>query len=893
MGADTPVYVCNGVPGADGQDGQSVSVTPEAAGDNCAYGGQRLQVGTDSPVYVCNGGQGADGQDGQSVAVTPEAAGDNCAYGGQRLQVGTDSPVYVCNGGQGADGQDGQSVSMTPEPPGENCVHGGVMLQVGAGEPTYICNGALPGTSLPSVTTVSVTDPRYYDAVVEAEVTDDGSEMIMVRGVCLAMHATPNLHDSVYFSGTGSGGFATFCDMLEPDRTYFVRAFATNPLGTSFGNELFFNTLALTVPTLSTELVSNITISTVLSGGNITDDGGTPILGRGICWSLNPDPTTEDDCASEGLGDGSYIALATGLAADTTYHLRAYAENAQGTAYGEDRSFTTEVLPLATVTTTAASAISYTTATGGGNVSGDNGSPVSSRGICWSTTTAPTTADDHYAEFGGLGVFFVPMTGLATDTTYYVRAFAENGGGISYGNELSFSTLPSSAPVLTTRAISGISSYLAGSGGDISTDGGSAITAKGVCWSLNPGPTLANNITTDGAGPASYNSTMTGLEALTLYYVRAYATNALGTAYGNELSFSTTDTVNPGPTVPVVGTSSSTITGSTTASSGGYVSNDGGSEVTTRGVCWNTTGNPTTADTCSTDGTGLGFFTSDITGLGGCGVVYYVRAYATNSTGTGYGNQNSVSTGLLLTVTTAAVTDIDYYDAVSGGTIPDDGGCPISEKGVCWSWNPAPTLANPHSTEGPGSEDFISNITGLMGYRTYYVRAYATNSVGMVYGPQEVFVTAEPPTPYIGQNHAGGIVFYIDGTGDHGLVVTPTDLGDYPFGCEGTSIPTDTAFGTGATNTAAIVVSCAEDNIAAKIADNLELNGYSDWFLPSIDELSIMRTSLYLQGLGGLSSLGSSSEQSPSYFWFLSFSSGSMYGYQKSRDMRIRAVRAF
>ena len=113
---------------------------------------------------------------------------------------------------------------------------------------------------------------------------------------------------------------------------------------------------------------------------------------------------------------------------------------------------------------------------------------------------------------------------------------------------------------------------------------------------------MANGKTSDGAGPASFNSTMTGLNPLTTYYVRAYATNALGTGYGNELSFSTTALASPGPTVPVVGTSTSTITGSTTASSGGYVSNDGGSPVTARGVCWSTTANPALGGTCSTDG---------------------------------------------------------------------------------------------------------------------------------------------------------------------------------------------------------------------------------------------------------------------------------------------------
>ncbi len=890
-----PIFVCNGAPGATGAAGESVTVTPEPAGASCQFGGQRLQVGSGTPSYVCNGAPGATGAAGESVAMTPEPAGASCEFGGQRLQVGSGSPAYVCNGAPGATGAAGESVAMTPEPAGANCQFGGVMLRVGTGPETYICSGAPSGVTLPTVQTAAVTDVRYVEAVVNATVTDDGGELVLARGIALATHAAPTLHDTIYFSGTGAGAFATLCGALAPETTYFVRAFATNALGTSYGDERSFTTKALTVPTLTTEAVSNITNSTAIAGGNVTDDGGTSILGRGACRSLAPDPTLADACASEGVGSGSFIALLTGLASSTTYHVRAYATNAQGTSYGEDRSFATVVVPLAAVTTSAASGVSYTSAVGGGTVVSDNGAPVTSRGICWATTPAPTTANGVYTEAGGLGSFTASMTGLAASTTYYVRAFAVNGGGTSYGSEVSFRTLTPSVPSLTTKAVGGISSDIAGSGGVVATDGGSPITAKGVCWSLNPNPTVANGKTTDGTGPASFNSTLTGLNPLTTYHVRAYATNALGTAYGNDLSFTTTDLVNPGPTVPIVGTSTSTITGSATASSGGYVSRDGGSPVTARGVCWSTTPNPILGGTCSADGgTGVGFFASTVTGLSGCGVVYYVRAYATNGTGTGYGNQNTVSTGLLPSVTTAPVTGIGFYDATSGGTIADNGGCAITQKGVAWSWNPNPTTGNPKTTDGTGDAAFASSITGLNANRTYYVRAYAANTVGLVYGQQEVFTTAEPSTPYLGQSYAGGIVFYVDGTGLHGLVAAPADQGNYTWGCQGTSIPTGTALGTGATNTAAIVAACAEANIAAKVADNLVLSGYDDWFLPARDELNLMVANLVSQGFAGFTSVYlSSSEANPSVPWAGYVGYGMVDWFRKQDGLPVRAVRAF
>jgi len=776
-----------------------------------------------------------------------------------------------------------------------------VMVPVGQpGQFLQITPSAIPswiGAAYAAVTTAAIASISQATATSGGTVTSDGGAAFTARGVCWNTSQNPTIANSKTTDSAGTGAFTSSITGLTALTTYYVRAYVTNSAGTVYGNQVSFATIALALPAVTTAAISGITQTSAISGGNITNDGGSPILGRGVCWSLSPNPTTSNNFVTEGAGTGSYIALLTGLTSNTLYHVRAYATNAQGTSYGNDVSFTTIVLQLATVTTTTASGISYTTATGGGNVISDNGAPVSSRGICWATTTSPTTANSKYTEAAGLGSFSASITGLTANITYYVRAFAVNGGGTSYGNQVSFATLSPSIPSLTTKSVSGISSNLAGSGGVISTDGGSAITAKGVCWSVNPTPTVANSKTTDGTGAASYNSTMTGLNYLTLYYVRAYATNGLGTVYGNEVSFTTTDLAGPGPTVPVLGTSTSTITSGSTASSGGYVSSDGNSTVTMRGVCWSTSANPTLANNYSTDGgTGIGYFTSAITGLSGCGTVYYIRAYATNITGTGYGNQNTVSTGLLSSLTTNDVTSISYYTAVSGGSISDNGGCPITQKGVCWNYTTGPTIGNPHTSEGAGNSAFVSNITGLFANWTYYVRAYTTNIVGTTYGPEKVFTTATTPSGlYIGQNYAGGIIFYLDSTGSHGLVCATADQGVAAWGCQGTNIPTGTALGTGATNTAAIVASCGDANFAAKICDNLVLNSYSDWFLPSKDEFSLMRTNLAPHGLGSF--FGNyywvSSQYDATYGYYFYVPEGySGYTY-KSNGYPVRAVRAF
>ena len=143
------------------------------------------------------------------------------------------------------------------------------------------------------------------------------------------------------------------------------------------------------------------------------------------------------------------------------------------------------------------------------------------------------------------GVFSTSLTSLAPNTTYHFRVYATNSAGTAYGNDLNFTTaILAVLPTITTKAASLIKSSSVSSGGNISNDGGAAITARGVCWSTSANPDITGNHTTDGNGTGTFTSNVAGLAASTTYYVRAYATNNAGTAYGNQVSF-TTSTVFP------------------------------------------------------------------------------------------------------------------------------------------------------------------------------------------------------------------------------------------------------------------------------------------------------------------------------------------------------------
>jgi len=267
---------------------------------------------------------------------------------------------------------------------------------------------------------------------------------------------------------------------------------------------------------------------------------------------------------------------------------------------------------------------------------------------------------------------------------------------------------------------------------------GDGITEKGVCYGTAPTPTVSNTkVAYTGQGTtATYNVSLTGLAYATKYYARAYATTASGTIYGDELNFTTL------PVVPTLTTTAiTTITGNS-ATGGGNVTVGGGAEVTARGICYSSTNlTPTIADTKTSDSKGTGVFTSALASLKG-NTTYYVRAYGTNSAGTGYGPVVSFKTLVdMPVVSTTEVTAISKTGATSGGAVTYDGGGTVTAKGLAWGTTANPTIAGSKIEGGTGLGAFVSNLTGLQKYTTYHVRAYATNSVGTAYGADITFTT--------------------------------------------------------------------------------------------------------------------------------------------------------
>jgi uncharacterized protein (TIGR02145 family) len=374
----------------------------------------------------------------------------------------------------------------------------------------------------------------------------------------------------------------------------------------------------------------------------------------------------------------------------------------------------------------------------------DLGDDATQHGHCYGISPNVTTAGSK-TQLGTppVGGFTSQLANLTAGTKYYIKAYLSNGSETVYGKEISFTTVAASLASIATAEVTSITTTSTSCGGNITNDGGAPVTERGICWNTSTGPSISNSKTTDGTGTGSFSSSMTGLAPGTTYYVRAYATNSAGTAYGNERTFAT---VSPAPEAPALTTTAITGITQTTASGGGNISGDGGASVTARGVCWNTSTNPTiTLSTKTSDGSGTGSFTSSLTGLT-AGTTYYVRAYATNSVGTAYGNEvsftTSSATATLPTLTTAAITEITQSGATSGGNVTSDGGESVTDYGVCWSTSPNPVATGNYWYSGFGTGSFVSYLTGLTANTKYYVRAYATNSIGTAYGNELSFTTS-------------------------------------------------------------------------------------------------------------------------------------------------------
>jgi hypothetical protein len=485
---------------------------------------------------------------------------------------------------------------------------------------------------------------------------------------------------------------------LLPGKTYYIRGYVISGIDTVYGNVVDFLTAANNPAAVTTGAVSNITLTSADIAAVVTSTGTTPVTQHGIVWSnINQNPTTADSVLSLGAlaAPSSYTSSLFNLSPATLYYVRAYAVNSAGIVYGNVVTFTTLSNVPPSVSTDSISNIAVTTATAGGNIINAGSTPVLQYGNVWSSTNNLPTINDLKSQLGTTNSplhFSTQITGLSPNTTYYVRAYATNNAGTTYGLALSFTTTvaPNNPPVVSIGNISAITVNSASAAGTISDIGSSGITQYGHVWSsTNNTPTVADSKTDlGGTGTATvFNSSITGLQSNTLYYVRAYATNNGGTTYSGVVTFTTGAPPNNPASVTTDSIRQITINAATAY---GAITSIGNSAVTQYGHVWSSTNNTPTINDNKTQ---LGAanaptsFNSSLTGLT-TGTTYYVRAYAINNGGTSYGavvtfTASSANNPPVVYITNVYNVFVNY--ATSDGTITDIGSSPVTQYGHVYS----------------------------------------------------------------------------------------------------------------------------------------------------------------------------------------------------------------
>lgn len=277
------------------------------------------------------------------------------------------------------------------------------------------------------------------------------------------------------------------------------------------------------------------------------------------------------------------------------------------------------------------------------NVTNDGGAIVTERGVVYSLYPNPKPSDSSTTKIkngSGTGKYSCNLTELQSNYKYYVRAYATNEVGIEYGKEISFITLKKLfLPTVSTDNITDILTTSAIVTGSIISDGGAYISESGIVYNTSENPTISNNKVLSSERSGTFQCNLTDLQEQTTYYVRAYAINEKGVAYGEEKSFST-----PSLSLPTVSLSSIADISYTSAIITGEVSDAGNSIVSDRGIVYGLSQNPTTSDNKVQCGDGLGTFTCSLKDLEEDNTTYYVRAYAINEKGISYSDEKSFKT---------------------------------------------------------------------------------------------------------------------------------------------------------------------------------------------------------------------------------------------------------
>jgi uncharacterized protein (TIGR02145 family) len=624
------------------------------------------------------------------------------------------------------------------------------------------------------VTTGTASDINYNTATVTGQIVDigEGATQYGHYYSTIANETSSGLKNQLG-NPFGKKEFTSQLTGLTAGTKYFVKSYIS--LGTEFkyGKEISFTTISASQPTLTTIAITSITTTTATSGGNITSDGGANITSRGVCWSLSSNPTILNSKTSDGVGTGNFISNLTGLLADTTYFVRAYATNSTGTSYGNQISFRTEQIPPAPLAiTNSATQVSQTGATLNALVNANNLNTTVTfeYGL---TTSYGLTINAIPNIFSGSATTSViaNLTGLTSFRVYHYRVKAVNSSGTSYGSDVTFTTSDTGLggiifnPSLTYGSVSDMegNSYLTI---EIGTQTWMAENLKSTKY--NDGSSLSyipidaswGGLTLGAYGwynndAAQYKSTH---GALYNWYAVADSRNLCPTGWHIPTDAEWTilrnylgGTVMAGGKLKETGTSHWNSPNTNATNETGFTALPGGfrdasgtfRNLGSAGKWWSSTFYPTWPEATSW------YLSNNYASLTNEPAEYIKYGLSVRCI---LGPRASTVPFVL-----SSLTDYATNTANLVGTINSEGGDNVISRGVCWSISTNPTILDNKTSDGTGPGSFNSNITGLIPNTKYYVRAYATNSVGTAYGYQVSFTTYAA-TDIQGNNYTSVII---------------------------------------------------------------------------------------------------------------------------------------
>ncbi|KKR12875.1 MAG: hypothetical protein UT41_C0001G0419 [Candidatus Wolfebacteria bacterium GW2011_GWC2_39_22] len=432
--------------------------------------------------------------------------------------------------------------------------------------------------SVVSVTTNSAYSIYQNSATLQGSVNPNNSNAT----AWFEYGTTQSFGNTVGTQSVGSGSVSTsitsYVSNLSSNTTYYYRAVGQNSYGTTYGNTLSFTTLGNgggnnngSVAFVTTNPATAVAYNNATLQGSVNPNNSN----TSVWFEYGTTQSFGNTAGSQTLGSSNYTTTITGyaynLAPNTTYYYRAVGQNSSGTTYGNTLNFTTQSsgynnngnTPL--VYTNAASSVTTNSTTFNGSVNPNNSYANAWFEYGMTQSLGYTTGYQAVGSSNYATTLTGSVTSLASNTTYYYRAVAQNSYGTTYGNTLSFTTGGSSvntsgiAPYVTTRAAQSVFRNSALIDSSVNPNG-----SLGTSW-FDWGATTAFGSRTiiRPIGQANYadnhSAILSGLNAGTTYYYRAVAQNAYGTTYGNTLTLTTTaDSIvpvvinNPTPVQPRV-----------------------------------------------------------------------------------------------------------------------------------------------------------------------------------------------------------------------------------------------------------------------------------------------------------------------------------------------------